>query len=154
MKFTGDIIITDPCYIIRKNTNDWDKCNYGEYMEDLGIKHYLCKSTLYGDWSCTTFDSDTKKLIGEFCADAGLVAVFLLNEVLKYNPDFDYHIERPWTTTLIKDFDGDVEIKVVHTEGIYEEDSEYWKKGDKWEDDSVRVVGKGNINFETRQTGF
>lgn len=94
----------------------------------LRIKHYLCKSTLYGDWSCITFNSDTKKPICKFCADAGLVAVFLLNEVLKYNSDFDYHIERPWTTTLIKDFDGDVEIKVVHTEGIYEEDSEYWKR--------------------------
>lgn len=32
--------------------------------------------------------------IGYFCADAGMVAVFLLDEVLKYNPDFDYHINR------------------------------------------------------------
>ena len=26
MKFKGDIIITDPCYIIKK---DWRKCDYG-----------------------------------------------------------------------------------------------------------------------------
>lgn len=34
------------------------------------------------------------KNIGGFCADAGMVAVFLLDEVLKYNPNFDYHINR------------------------------------------------------------
>lgn len=26
MKFKGDIIITDPCYIIKKNSGDWGKC--------------------------------------------------------------------------------------------------------------------------------
>lgn len=154
MKFKGDIIITDPCYIIRDGTDDWDKCNCGDDMERLGIKNYLCRDTIYGDWSCTTFNLDTKEKIGEFCADAGMVAVFLLDEVRKYNPEFDWYESRPWTTTLIKDFDGDVRIEVIHTEGIYENDTKYYKKGDKWEDNSVVVVGIGNINFETRQTGF
>ena len=154
MKFKGDIIITDPCYIIRDNTDDWSKCNYGDDMENLGIKNYLCRDTIYGDWSCTTFNSDTKECIGRVCADTGMVAVFLLDEVHKYNPEFDWYESRPWTTTLIKDFDGDVRIDVIHTEGIYENNTKYYKKGDKWEDDSVVVVGVGNINFETRQTGF
>ena len=57
--------------------------------------------TLYGDWSCITYNSDTHEKIGEFCADAGMVGVFLLDEVLKYNPDFNYHIDRPWTTRRI-----------------------------------------------------
>lgn len=152
MKFKGDIIITDPCYIIRKDSEDWGKCSYGEFMENLGIKHYLCRDTIYGDWSCTTFNSDTKEKIGEFCADAGMVAVFLLDEVLAYNPDFNWYESKPWTTTLIKDFDGEIEMKVIHTEGVYDEDTEWYKKGDKWEDDSLSVVGKGNINFETHQT--
>ena len=154
MKFKGDIIITDPCYIIKHGSDDWSKCDCGDNMEILGIKNYMCRDTLYGDWSCTTFNSDTKENMGEFCADAGMVAVFLLDEVLKYNPEFDCHIERPWTTTLIKDFDGEVEFKIIHTEGVYEEDTEWWKKGEKWEDDSLSVVGTGNINFETHQTGF
>lgn len=152
MKFKGDIIITDPCYICKDD--DWDKCCYGEDMEALGIHTYLCRDTIYGDWSCTTFNSDTKEKIGDFCADAGMVGVFLLDEVLKYNPDFDWHETRPWTTTLIKDFDGEVEYKVIHTEGVYEDDTKWYKKGDKWEDDSVSIVGIGNINFETHQTGF
>ncbi len=154
MKFKGDIIITDPCYIIKKNSGDWGKCGYGDNMKALGIENYLCRDTIYGDWSCTTFNSDTKEAIGEFCADAGMVAVFLLDEVLAYNPDFDFYETKPWTTTLIKDFDGDIEINIIHIEGVYDDDTEWHSKGDKWEDNEVRVIGKGNINFETHQTGL
>lgn len=138
----------------KNNISDWELCNYGDNFEALGIKNYICRDTLYGDWSCTTYNSDTREKIGEFCADAGMVGVFLLDEVLKYNPDFDYHINRPWTTTLIKDFDGEVEFEIIHTEGVYEEKTMFHSKGEKWEDDSVSVIGRGNINFETKQTGF
>lgn len=146
MKFKGDIIITDPCYIIRAEhhgtkpitKDDWKACDYGANMEALGIKNYISRSTTNGDWSCTTFNSDTNEEIGEFCADAGLVAVFLLDEVLKYNPNFDYHINSPWTTTLIKDFEGEVNFEVI--------DDEYGEP-------EVQVVGKGNINFVGKQTG-
>lgn len=136
------------------NISDWTLCNCGMNMEVLGIKNYICRGTIYGDWSCTTYNSDTHEKIGEFCADAGMVGVFLLDEVLKYNPDFNYHIERPWTTTLIKDFDGEIDFEIIHTEGVYEDDTEFHSKGDRWEDDSVSVIGRGNINFETKQTGF
>lgn len=142
MKFKGNVIITDPCYILRHENemtgDDWEACDYGSNMEVLGIHNYLTNSTLYGDWSCTTFNSDTKEPIGKFCADASLVSVFLLDEVLKYNPDFDYHIKRTWTTTLIENFDGDIEIKIVNIDG----------------EDEVRVEGTGNINFITMQTGL
>lgn len=62
-----------------------------------------------------------------------MVAVFLLDDVLKYNPDFDYHIERPWTATLIKDFEGEVDFEV---------------------NDEVWVIGKGDIDFVGMQTGI
>lgn len=147
MKFKGDIIIIDPCYIIRAEhhgtkpitDDDWEACGYGDNMEVLGIENYICRETIYGDWSCTTFNSDTNEKLGEFCADAGLVAVFLLDEVLKYNPDFDYHINRPWTTTLIKNFDGEIDFEVIHN---------------KYGEAEVQVVGKGNINFVGKQTGL
>lgn len=29
MKFKGDIIITDPCYIIKEDSDDWNKCGWG-----------------------------------------------------------------------------------------------------------------------------
>lgn len=137
-----DIIITDPCYVIKKNTDDWKKCEYGDNMEALGIKNYKVRNTIYGDWSCTTFNTDTKEPIGEFCADAGLVGVFSLKEILEYNPDFNYHVERKWTTTLIENFTGDVWFKIDTHEG-----SKYYDK-------SVHVIGNGNINFRTEQTGL
>ena len=185
--FKGDIIITDPCYIInkkleeqgkpkfkdyishedikdyddynehlmeskkyyeeyskyRKAMNEWemsainffDKTNGYDDFSILGFSSFLSHNTLYGDWSCTTFNSNTKEVLGEFCADSGMVGVFLLDEVLKHNPSFNYHIERPWTTTLIKDFDGDIQFI-------------------KKDEQTLIVKGIGNINFETAQTGF
>lgn len=117
-----------------ENMSDWERCNFGDDIEIFGIHTYLIDRTIYGDWSCTTYNSDTKEKIGEFCADAGMVAVFLLDEVLSYNPDFDYHTERTWTTTLIRDFHGTVEL---HCDG-----------------EEVTVVGRGNVNFIGKQTGF
>lgn len=169
VEFDGDIIITDPCYIMRAEhhgtkpltDNDWYACDYGSKMEVLGIHTYMTRDTLYGDWSCTTYNTDTEEEIGEFCADAGLVSVFLLDEVLKYNPDFDYHKDRRWTTTWIKNFKGTVQFVIAYTDGYYEDETKWHKKGEHWEDYSVKVVGHGvdkatgkPINFVGKQTGF
>lgn len=143
--FCGDIIITDPCYVAKDD--DWPDFLDAVYDGNNEIKTFIERDTIYGDWSCTTFDTTTKKEIGKFCADAGFVAVFDLGEVLKYNPSFNYHIERPWTTTLINDFDGYVWFEVVESY-----DEEYY---------SVEVVGIGKntktgekIEFRTTQTGL
>lgn len=127
--FEGDIIITDPCYIRREDDDDRE-------IENYGLTKFIACDTVYGDWACTTFEKDTKEVLGRFCADGGMVGIFLLREVLQYNPDFDYHIARPWTTTLIKNFNGKV-----------------WTHYDK-KKDSLQVFGEGNINFFTSQTGF
>ena len=119
--------------------DDWAYCEYGESMENLGLSTFLCDRTIYGDWSCHTLNSDTNEVLGRFCADAGQVAVFLLDEVLRYNPAFDYHINRPWTTTLIRDFHGTVELHL-------DEDGD----GEQ----EVTVVGRGNVNFFGHQTGL
>ena len=72
-----------------ENMDDWQRCDYGDNMEIFGINHYITRDTIYGDWSCTVFNSDTKEPIGRFCADAGLVSVFALDEVIKYNPEYE-----------------------------------------------------------------
>lgn len=211
MHFDGDIVITDPCYIIKhrdqstrpkwsdymrrdsyqgmsqeelvlvgyyedhkrldeaqrkwdeENPDDWNLCDYGNNMNILGLTTWMTRDTLYGDWSCTTFNSDTKESIGGFCADAGLVSVFLLKEIMEYNPDFyTHHLEeRDWTATLIRDFVGDVQFVIERETGVYEEDTKWWKAGDTWEEFVVRVVGHGvnkvtgvPINFITSQTGL
>lgn len=228
VEFDGDIIITDPCYIMRENhtdylsspswwnyvtktrrevkdgkelcypprpedypdfdgdksptlqaewdeyhkaeakwqsenVTDWERCDYGDNMEVLGFtsQRYMTRSTLYGDWSCTTFDLNTKEEIGGFCADAGLVSVFLLDDILRYNPDYKDHLEKSWCATHIKDFKGTVQFVVKEVTDEYEDDSEYHKKGDTWTDYQVEVVGHGVnkvtgelIDFVGKQTGF
>lgn len=203
MKFKGTIIITDPCYVIKKDNypspkpadfnlpesidrkpykeyktpdelaykaacekyfaeynekDDWSRCDYGYNMEILGIHNYITESTIYGDWSCTTYKitEDPYKVINNFvearekgedygihcselsnfCADAGLVSVFNLDEVRKYNPDIDEWIaSHDWCVTTIPDFDGEVNYYVD-------------KQG------SAHIVGVSNINFFTDQTGL
>ena len=140
VRFDGDIIITDPCYIRdHESDNDFD---WLEWAENNGI----CRDTIYGDWSCTTYNKDSKEELGHFCADSGTVCVVSLEKVLKANPMFNYHSTHPWTTTLIKDFHGEVgfEVKETHSE---------WEEED-YIDYEVQVVGRGNINFFTTQTGF
>lgn len=134
------IIITDPCYIC-KTDEDWDKCEYGDKMEMLEhITNYESSNTIYGDWSCTVYEgnieqhSDTNKKLGKFCADAGMVAVFELDEVLKYNPNYDDIEKIPYAVTVIPDFTGEVTIENI--------------------DGSIYVIGKGNINFYSIQTGY
>lgn len=131
------IIITDPYYIAK----DGDEYNF--YPTSHGMKNSLIHDTIYGDWSCTVYGDNEKKL-GEFCSDSGYVGVFNLEEVLKYNPDFIFHIERPWTTTTIRNFTGSVSIVVQ-------------KVGDTGTDICdyiVKVIGNGNINFYSTQTGW
>jgi len=189
MKFKGDIIITDPCYIDTDDSKLWDSSSFdifsGYGLSVFGFTKYFWESTEYGDWSCTTLlsgekaektiselnemymkffsdynnkdvwkskeirkqmheaytakrakvEKDSGIILGNFCADSGLVGVFLLDEVLKFNPKFDYHITKPWTTTLIKDFDGKIEMG-------------------RDKEDGVSVIGEGNINFYTTQSGL
>lgn len=159
MKVTGSIVITDPCYM----HNYFGSC-------------LMKRSTIYGDWSCMVYpgklgetnlpdqwyakyfkffkeynseqDLDKKEsmrnkfkafreewkknILGEFCADSGQVAVF---EYDKLNDDNKEWIKsHPWCATVIEDFDGDVDFVV--------------------NDKSVHVVGIGNKNFFSTQSGF
>jgi hypothetical protein len=209
VEFDGDIIITDPCYIMRERDNssrpkwedymsltdyagmskeeleksgyfkdydrlkeaekkweeehpdDWNVCEYGDRMDKLGFTKYMTRDTLYGDWSCTTFDLSTKQSIGSFCADAGLVSVFLLDDILKYNPDYKDHLDNSWCATWIKNFKGTVQFVVKEVVGVYEDDTKWWKKGDTWIEYQVEVIGHGinkttgePIDFIGTQTGF
>ena len=64
-----------------------------------------------------TYNPHTKEKLGEFCADAGLVAVADLSEVKAYNPDDETFTDDG--ATVIKDFDGDVRFVVRQHKGFY-----------------------------------
>lgn len=145
-----DIIITDPCYIF-----NYDKTDGYTDFTSYGLKeNYICHSTLYGDWSCTTFDSDTNKPIGEFCADAGLVCVVPLDTAINANDGYENIKDNDWTRTIIRNFTGHVYADFKTEERVYAEDSPYHKKGEKYSYDYLEIVGEGNINFRTKQTGI
>lgn len=204
MKFKGDIIITDPAYIIKEE--DYNKAKFGlkeflaekqkeagelpaypdrnnlplneyikimaetnlryskyikkafdlenewrytNYFKNLGFTTFLMNTTYYGDWSCTTFEKETNKVLGQFCADAGEVCVLLLDEVLKYNPTYQDEIGT-WCATIIKDFDGDISFDIKEECTIVETDNGAYQDIDT----NISVIGKGNINFYTAQTGL
>ena len=164
MKFTGTLVITDPCY--------------------LDTKPLIESSTLYGDWSCmvypgtpddntdyiewdnyylrffsdynfvqhtqeekaqlldeyTAFKESWKKehILGEFCADAGEVGIFNYDDLT--DEDKKFCEEHHWCAAVIKDFDGDVDI----VEFMPEDEDE----------PQVRIVGTGNKPFFSVQSGF
>lgn len=140
------IIITDPCYISHSD-DFFEKSHEFERMDLVGFTEYLCDSTIYGDWSCTTYqikedpiewlkpqESGYNIEIGKFCADSGMVFVGILEEVLKVNPDFaKWALKHKWCSTTIPNFTGEIDL--------YDD-----KNGDR------HVIGKGNINFVTVQT--
>jgi hypothetical protein len=104
----------------------------------------MCTDTLYGDWSCTVFDLDTKEKIGQFCADAGMVCVYPLDEPLLDKKEVEEFKKKDWCATVIKDFTGD--ISFVRHAGKENEWRSY--------DDYLTVEGRGSVNFSGRQTGL
>ena len=155
MKFDGDILITDPCYLSMNMPRDARNRFDCEIMNDYGIEG-IESVTHYGDWSCATYDRLNKddngndKQIGEFCSDSGMVCVCDLESVLKFNPQFDCHVNNPRIVTWIKNFKGTARIKI--TEKMGKDHYLYYV---------VSIVGRGKdketgapIKFYTKQTGF
>lgn len=139
MKFKGTLIITDPCYIDSSN-NKWDESGYGEDLSVYGCKTYISKSTLYGDWSCTTFKGSKKDVLlnhsyGKFCADSGMVCVILAEELNNKDSFLEWAKEHSWCATIIPNFDGNVEYVIDNNEDAH-------------------IVGTGNKSFYTSQTGL
>ena len=132
MYFNGDIVITDPMYIV-KSEEDWHRCEYGEKLEALNIFTYITSGN--GDeFASDVISLDTPKRLGEFGSDSCMVSVMLLNEVRQYNSDFDKDLGKH-CYTVIKDFDGEVQLIEM----------------EECDDNGQRVyfMGNGNKNFRT-----
>jgi len=123
--FKGDILIGDPCEMV-KSGKDWQLCAWGERMEALGIETFL-----YADFQedCPNVVDEQGNVLGSFCTDSSAVVVTTLQELLRYNKEFDQHIKYPKNWTVIKDFEGTVSVKNLNGEKVIE--------------------GKGSINFRT-----
>ena len=117
-------------------------------LTSIGISKSLVGRTIYGDWSCTTIDVSTNKVIGQFCADAGMYIIASLEDILKYNPGFEeWKDQHSWCVTTIPNFTGWVEVTPVLHSYTHKEGMTSLEK-------SIRINGYGSINFTTRQSGF
>lgn len=161
----------------------WYESGYGEDLSVFGLSQWISDSTIYGDWSCFTYKGTKDEIIeevykwdhysmnffkdynfgghtqeekdkihakfsekhkafveeftyGQFCADAGMVCVCYLDEINKMNPEFKKWADsHPWCVTIIEDFEGEIRYEVD-------------------EHETVHIVGLGNKNFYTSQSGF
>lgn len=118
LEFDGDLLITDPVYVMRETGDDWGRSAYGFRMEVLGVRTYLTTETILGDWDCVAYDAVTGKESGRFCSDSGQVSVFLLEEILQYNPAYNEHLVHPYTAVWIRDFRGTVQFTLQKTEDM------------------------------------
>lgn len=107
MRFDGTILITDPCYFVR-NDSDWHDCSFGADMGALGLSHYLYIDA--GDEiGGTVRNTDTGEVLGEFCTDSCAVVVTYYDEVIRYNPQHEADLAKyPNTGAVIRDFHGDI----------------------------------------------
>lgn len=129
----------------KEQEDDWEKCCCGGAMVKLGIETSIVCDTIYGDWSCTTYNSLTKEKLGEFCADSGQVGIFLMSEVLAYNPDLNLPKH---CATIIKNFDGHIRVNK-------KSNGKYTYDGEEYDDIVAEVEGVSNtLNFKSAQTGF
>ena len=163
----GDIIITDPCYVIKDEL--WSDFLEKAFWKDpstsfkwLGFKEGIIADTLYGDWGCTLFkvkDIEAAKNAiknetsykdienaGGFCADAGLVCVLYLDDCLNHNKEkVEDLLTKNWCAAVIKDFDGDVYI--------FDTKHEYEYEGEKYKDIDRHIVfdgGKDNLYISSQ----
>ena len=148
VRFSGDIVITDPCYFTKDCDRHKTECGYK--LDTIGISPFLSRNTIYGDWTCSVINADTDAFIDNFTADAGQIAVAELSAVKAYAPDFD---ENQYCCAVIKDFDGTVQFKIEENNFVYD--------GRIITDHSVHVIGNGvntktgePIRFRTIQTGL
>ena len=142
-------------------------------MGHFGFTDNICCGTMYGDWSCTMYrtevnplealktvedlnvflkeSQESRKEIGSFCADAGMVCVVDADELRKFNPSFfEWALFHKHCVTAIMDFTGTV--------GIHEIDP-HWEDMPHYRHRLVYGIAdkeknKYGYNFVSLQTGY
>lgn len=131
MYFKGDVIIADPCNIV-KSDEEWQLVLADTYdraeLDKIGIQNYLSFEAV-GESRGFVKDSDSGNTMGEFCTDSCIFCVCLLEDVLAYHPEFDDYEKWPGSCAVIQGFEGEIVLEKREEE--------------------IAVVGRGNMNFYT-----
>lgn len=130
MKFNGNIYITDPAYVAKRE--DWME-GFDPMMESIDCPEFsdaIIRFTGTGDGSwkvyeptsiknptysslCTLIDKgdfNECRVIGEFCVDSASACVVYQHEADMYNPSFiAEYMDKLHCWALIKNFDGEIE---------------------------------------------
>lgn len=130
MTFKGNIYITDPSYIAKRE--DWME-GFDPLMESVDCSEFsnsIIRSTGIGDGSWKVYDLTSIKnptyssicalidkhdyndcnIIGEFCVDSASACVVYQHEADTYNPSFMAEFkDKPRCRALIKDFEGEID---------------------------------------------
>lgn len=127
MFFPGDIVITDPCYIV-KNSADWSDCGYGQALDALGISTFLStgEEDCGGSYVLRAADGT---VLGEFCSDSSVISVMDAGELTAYNPAWADSLGG-CCYTLLHGFRGEITLST----------------GEDW-----AIAGEGNISFRTEK---
>lgn len=174
MKFKGSIVITDPCYIMKDE--DWTD----GYRMPEGFTNYICRDTIYGDWSCMTYkgDADTDlpaawdQIFFKFFNEYNFAGKTEEEKTAMYE-EFS-KTKKEWVEkNCYGEFCADAgEVCVVYLDEAikYNPEFETFIKEHPWcvtviedfdgeveesvEDDSLMLIGTGNKPFFTIQSGL
>ena len=174
--FKGDIIITDPGYVIMNDdlnkmprkelflthnfpseyddfdgnesktfneelkryneilVKNSDNNEFFEPVEYIGFKkETIGRYIPDGNCSYVAYNTENKTNMGKFSSNSGFICVFNMEDVRKYNPDFETQLKtKPWIATIINNFEGDIG---------FEEDA----------NKNLIIHGTGNIEFKTKK---
>jgi hypothetical protein len=148
MKFKKgrNIVITDPCYLIREETKylDSETSEYGTKLDRLGFTDFMVSNTGVGDgtWKVYTTPCDlsivkyylekfyksqssiekllkSSKEIGGYAADSGQTCVVYKDEILGYNPGFFSSINPTCFTEIVNDSGFDVEFWKISSKFLH-----------------------------------
>lgn len=113
MNFYGDLLFTDPAYIVN-SVADWKILLSEGYdhaaLHLLGIGISL-SAEAGSDTQRTVLDENGRR-IGTFCTDSALFCICDLAQVLVYHPDFLMKNEKyPGTFCIVRDFKGEVSLR-------------------------------------------
>ncbi len=115
----GKVIITDPIFLFNIKINGeitflqkaWEVSDRGTKLEMFGFKDFICEDTSNGESFYEVYINQKRKPEGYFTSKTGIIGVFLLDEIMKFNPYFmdyyNYHME---DFAVINNFDGNVRV--------------------------------------------
>lgn len=161
--FGETIVITDPCYIKKsspliktstiygdwscmvypgkmgenKDPEEWDEKYFKHYNEyNFSNKTEEEKEKMRNDWKWFKARWKEEHTLGEFCADAGEVGVFIWNRLS--DDDKNWIREHDWCAAVIENVTGRIGFRTITQDG----------------NRSRHVVCMGQTNFFTTQSGL